>query len=65
MEKGKDILGRGLIVFIQIKKGKIDVPTWRGSIHSQLYELYDREINTPPYDTNDIPRRCNNTANKG
>jgi hypothetical protein len=57
LSKDKDILGRGQIFFFQIKKGKINSKVWREGLHSQLYELYDREIDYPPYDSVHMPRR--------
>lgn len=56
-DRERDILGRGFLVLIQVKKGNVDLPIWRKSLHSQLYECYDREINTQPHTSTDIPRR--------
>lgn len=56
-DKEIDVLGRGFIILIQVKKGNIDLPTWRKSLHSQLFECYDREVNTQPYTSMDVPRR--------
>jgi hypothetical protein len=53
----KDILDRVVVFLFQIKKGDINNTIWRSSLHSQLYELYDREIKFPPYDSEHIPRR--------
>lgn len=52
-----DILGRVMVILFQIKKGELNSIVWRNSLHSQLYELYDREIKIPPFDSNLIPRR--------
>jgi Restriction endonuclease len=55
--KNKDVIGRGQIFFFQVKKGKINTKIWREGLHSQLYELYDREIDVAPYDSAHMPRR--------
>lgn len=52
-----DELGKIQAYLFQIKKGDITTAEWRKSLHSQLYELYDRELVHPLYNSNSIPRR--------
>ena len=57
LDRSKDILRRGQIFFFQVKKGRINSKIWREGLHSQLYELYDREISLQAYNYHQIPRR--------
>ena len=56
IEHNDDFIGRGQLVFIQVKRGHLKLGDWHSKLNGQLTELYCRSSGRPNI-SNDLPRR--------